>query len=337
MDTLHDMNCPPKGQGRRGGLPWLGTYILERHGTLGPGKGKGASWDVENTHVDDIRTLTVRLGRGGGRIQFYVDMRDRRYPLLHTGGPAGDADGAMGALVGDGAHRLDHAWLPSGLMARWAGAINVDPGGRVAGHGSRGRGAMPESEAGGTGAGGRRRPAADPHGDGKMATRGQKKKPDAHAEGRIPGTGRFCIRRGQSIRDYLHIVEGCKDEYAGIVARAERRRMGLTRRGGSRAYGGGPIEIMYPRVGGLGRLIDSMFGATRPFRLSGIKIRRDSDYGVPAVDLHGGSPIDFEIAPTFMRVYTRRKSCGNTMLRIFANLQARHCAGARCEELETLA
>ena len=215
----------------------------------------------------------------GGRaaLQFYMDMANRRYPLLHTGAPAAAANAAVAALVGGCERRTDRTWLPAALIKRWA---------------------------------------AGPH-----------------AREQASRTGRLSIMAGMTIQDHLHTVRACRDEYAAIVAGVEGCGMGITERGGPREYGGRPIEITYPRVGDLARLVDAMFRAARPLYLWGIKVKREDDcYGVPAVDLHEGSPIGFEIAPDLMRVYSRRGACGNTILRVFASLQASH--GAQCEEIE---
>ena len=42
---------------------------------------------------------------------------------------------------------------------------------------------------------------------------------------------------------------------------------------------------------------------------------------VVAVDLHTGDPIDLEVTPSTIRIYLPKGSCGNTVLRIYVNLQ----------------
>lgn len=348
MDTLHDMNHQTGGRGpgrdSRGRAPRLRTYVLERNGPLGPGRGEKASWDVGDTGVDEIKILTVMPGRGGAPRQFYIDMADGRFILLHTDGPAEGADADMEMLVEDGSHKLDHVWFHSGLMERWAREPNWEFGGYAINHGGllREESTTLRMEVSGTEAGRLRRSIAGLRDSGGMmsheaikVSRGSKRARDGYVEERISNRGCFTIKRGRSIQDHLHIVEDCKDEYACMVASAEECRMGKVLQDGSWTYGGRPMEITYPRVKKLGRFVGALFRATQPFRLWGIGIKRDRDYySVPAIDLHEGSPIDFEITPTFMRVYTRRESCGNTMLRLLANLQAQYSASARCEGLE---
>ncbi|MDD9813578.1 MAG: hypothetical protein OXU37_04845 [Thaumarchaeota archaeon] len=348
MDALYDLNLPPKnrkpGKDSRGCFTVLKTYILERNGAFVAGSGKRVSWDIRNTGVDDIKILNVWLAARSGQARFYMDTKDRRFLLLHTDDLAEDANDAIGALVEDGGHKLDHAWFHSSLMERWIGRLNGEFDGYAIGHGGllRERPTTLKMEVSGTEARRVYRSIAGNKDSGGImsheaieVSRGSRKSLDAHVGERISNTGYFSIKRGWSIEDHLHIVGGCKDEYAGMVGRVERFRMGETLRGGSWTYGGGPIEITYPKVRKLERFVDAMFSATWPFRLWGIKVRREDDYySVPAVDLHEGSPIDFEITPTFMRVYTRRGSCGNTILRLLTNLQSQYSASTRCEELE---
>jgi len=348
MDQLYDMNHPPKerkpGQDSRGRFTELKTYILERNGVFEPGQGKWASWNIGNTSVDDIKILTVWPRGGVDPLQFYVDMDDRRYLLFHTEAPAENANSAMETLVEDGKHRLDHTWFHSSLMERWVGRLNGGFNGYAINHGGllREKTVTLKMEVSGTEARRLYQSIAELQGNDRLmsheaieVSHGSKKTLGGHVEERISNTGYFSIKRGRSIQDHLHIVGDCKDEYSGIVKNVEKCRMGEATRGGSRTYGGNPIEITYPKVEKLEPFVDTLFQATRPFRLWGIKVKREDDYySVPAVDLHEGSPIDFEITPELMRVYTRKGSCGNTILRLLTNLQTHYSASVRCVETE---
>ena len=66
-----------------------------------------------------------------------------------------------------------------------------------------------------------------------------------------------------------------------------------------------------------------------------MKVRRkDMQYSVPAVDLHDGSVINFEITPEAMRIYLSRGSCGNTVMRLLANMQIHYDVRTKCDDLE---
>ncbi|RNJ71907.1 MAG: hypothetical protein EB832_04920 [Thaumarchaeota archaeon S14] len=165
--------------------------------------------------------------------------------------------------------------------------------------------------------------------------RGSQGRGGAFVEERISGTGRFSIRRGRSMGDHLDMVADCRGEYAKMVTSIERLRMGAPARDGHGGTGGRPLAITYPEVGNLERFVDAMFDAKEPFRLWDPKmLRKRGQYSVPAVDLHGGSIINFEITPHMMRIYLGQESRGSAVLRLLANLQAHHSAQAECADLE---
>ena len=86
---------------------------------------------------------------------------------------------------------------------------------------------------------------------------------------------------------------------------------------------GEPVNILFPRpIVDLEIFCDRVFSCAEPFRLWGVPVRLSNDsYRVSAVDLHVGSEVTFEISPDWMRIYLPKGSCGNTVIRIFTNLQ----------------
>lgn len=68
--------------------------------------------------------------------------------------------------------------------------------------------------------------------------------------------------------------------------------------------------------------VTAVFRGVYPFRLIGLAQSITKDYlAIPAVDLHGGHRLDFEVAPDFVRIFMRGSACANTVLRFEANLQ----------------
>lgn len=53
-----------------------------------------------------------------------------------------------------------------------------------------------------------------------------------------------------------------------------------------------------------------------------------------AIDLHTGSPVDFEIVSDTMRVYLDQGNCGSTILRLLTNLQMHHDAKDTCDQVD---
>ena len=91
---------------------------------------------------------------------------------------------------------------------------------------------------------------------------------------------------------------------------------------------------------------DSVFSGAEPFRLWGAPVLVGKDYfRVTALDLHVTHRITFEITRDFMRVYLADRSCGNTIARLYTNLQhyydsrvtMRSGEGTLCFELKSSA
>lgn len=79
-------------------------------------------------------------------------------------------------------------------------------------------------------------------------------------------------------------------------------------------------------------IVTTVFSGTKPFRIAGIPLKLADDYvSVRAVDLHSGSPLNFEVAPEMIRAYIPQGVCGNTLLRLETNLQQFFDAAVRLE------
>ncbi len=87
-------------------------------------------------------------------------------------------------------------------------------------------------------------------------------------------------------------------------------------------FSGAPIGIHFSReITDLSGFCDELFGARAPFRLWG-RPEVTGDYAVvDAVDLHVGQRLSMEIGRDWMRIYLNAGSCGNTVARLFSNLQ----------------
>jgi hypothetical protein len=141
---------------------------------------------------------------------------------------------------------------------------------------------------------------------------------DIKYDGKITG-------RGTSFQSYMTVVTTLYRKYANRVREFEKRfAVSITRRGtGRMAVAGEPLNITFKEpINNLAVFCDHLFSATRPFRLWGVpvKIAKDS-YHVAAVDLHVGARFNAEISPDFMRIYLNPGSCGNTLFRLYTNLQ----------------
>lgn len=348
MDKLYSMNNPPKsrrtGEPTRGRFTELKTYILECNEVFQTGGGDRFSWEVDDTGVDKIKILSVRRNGATPALQFYMDMEDRRFLLLHTDELAEKANDAVEGLVGEHRHKFDHTWFHSGLLKKWARSLGGGFSGYAINYGGvlAGKDDTLKMEVSGTNA--KRLYDALPvlkdtsrllsHEAIEMR-KGPKKPADAFVEERIANTGYFSIKHGKSIENHLDIVMNCKKEYGEMITNVEKCRMGAPSQNEHVAFEGRPLAITYPEVNNLAQFIDTMFNAKKPFKLWGIKIlRKEGQYSVPAVDLHEGSAINFEITSRMMRIYLEKGSCGNTILRLLTNLQTHYSAQTECSDLE---
>ena len=93
--------------------------------------------------------------------------------------------------------------------------------------------------------------------------------------------------------------------------------------GGGGRFTGEPLGITFSKpISDMTVFLDRVFSGTVPFRLSGVPVKiSDAMYRVTAVDLHVSQVLTFEVAPEFMRVYLPQGTCGNTLSRLYTNLQ----------------
>lgn len=352
VKELERMNTPPKRQPRparrtprrENGAERVKTYVLEAGKLVERGRGNAVSWEIGSGGFDDLKILRVRRNDlPGSACEFYLDKQDTRFLLLHTNESGTQANYAIRGLVSELDYAFDHTWFYTDMLQKWTrekggadGKYGIEHNGmfqkkptrvNIEGAGSRSiYYKMLEMEEMGGRASQR---SIDVQSEGKHGV-GQ------HVEERINNTGCFAIRRGKSVEDHLHVVSGCKDEYRDVVLRVEGNMLGVRRDGGSYELKGNPFVIQFSKkIPNLEAFIDAVFNSREPFKLWGTRQKiSDGYYGVASVDLHEGSAINFEIADDMMRVYLRKGSCGNTLVRLFTNLQLRYDTRIRCEELE---
>lgn len=133
--------------------------------------------------------------------------------------------------------------------------------------------------------------------------------------------------RGSNFGAYMQIVNGAVDNYASVVNEIEERFwLSLDPHGDEDSVGlrlrGEPFCITFNTHFNAEMLVRAMFNCGRPFRLMGTPEQlKDDFFVVDAIDLHVGQPLAFEIAPSLMRIYLYRGTCGNTIMRILRSLQ----------------
>ena len=300
---------------------------------------------VRDTGLDHIKILNVR--RNENSYEFFLDRRDPRFLVLHTNERSDDASRIVEKLTNDTRHAFDHAWLHSDMLRRIAGMPgNVFRGFGVSysdrylrseESGDAGIENMNLSISGSTAAEVQRMIQTNPRTRGASAHNMVRIMRGAasgrgHVQDEVHNTGYFALKRGKSVADHLALIGLCREEYAKAVKHVESLRIGTELVDGKRLFGGRPFDFKFKNdIKDLDSFISKMFNSEIPFKLWGIKSAISEGYfKVLAIDLHTGSPLDFEIAGDMMRVYLHKDSCGNTILRLLTNLQMYHDAEDAC-------
>lgn len=141
---------------------------------------------------------------------------------------------------------------------------------------------------------------------------------DIKYDGKITG-------RGSSFAVYNGLLTEVLNRYADTVRSAEDKfRIHWRAESGRGKMFGQPFYIhLGPKgISNLEHFCAKLFSGGEPFKLMGIPIRRNSNYyTISAVDLHVNQRVDFEVSRNTLSVFLPQKSCGNTLLRIYTNLQ----------------
>ena len=133
--------------------------------------------------------------------------------------------------------------------------------------------------------------------------------------------------RGTSFQSHINLVGSIYRNYAERVRGFEQRfslRYGIEADHGNKAtMTGEPLNITFSRpIADLEKFLAAVFGGTDPFRLWGTPVSLSNNfYRVTAIDMHVTNRITFEISPDFIRVFLPDGSCGNTIIRLYTNLQ----------------
>ena len=353
LDELSNMITPPKNydddQSEQGRLRELKTFMLESDdGFPLQAKLERMSYEVTDTGLDWIKILTVT--EEDHNHQFYLDVSDKRFFQLHTNHKSDTADRIIRALTGDRNHTLDNTWLYHDMLKRLAVKPNNYFHGFDISYSNTLvkdddlenltmsiRGSM-ASEVEDLIRTNDRLNKAGAY-DKVSISRGSGADPYERVQDDVHNNGYFAVKYGKSVQEHLHIVDYCREEYSKTVLGVENERIGVRDVDGERFLDGNSFYFEFPnRLVDLDAFIDRVFDSTRPFQLWGLKQQiRDGYYKILAVDLHTGSPMDFEIADDMMRAYIFKGSCGNTILRLLTNLQIYFDSQTRCPMVDYIA
>lgn len=351
VDHLEDMINQPYHDGddaSRGRPRELKTYIIEsNNGFSQQFKCGDLHCKVFDTDVDTIKILHMK--HHGHTLEFFLDVCDERFFTLHTNEKSKHVNDAINALTEDHNHMFDNTWFYSDMLKRFS----EKPGNKFNGFGV--------SYTNNTF-------ASDLVSDydiedlrlninGTHATKIQKmiekeprmsriiaydrvriqhgQTPD-HIQDDVHNNGYFAVKHGKSAQDHLQLVDSCKEEYAEMIHSIENLRMGVKTVNDKSLITGGQFDFEFQNeIEDVEFFISKVFNSAKPFQLWGLKSKIDHNYyKVTAVDLHAGGSINCDVAKNMMRVGIQDNTCGNTILRLFTNLQIHFDSKITCRQLE---
>lgn len=288
---------------------------------------------VLNSSRDDTVT-TLQTAIKGEAVEAYLDFTNPRFWLLHSMSESQLLDRMVSHWVDD-LPELDRAWFPVGLLDRYAqmgklkgigieynndwtkptdpsdddsSKFNMNLSSRFAGRVLQ----TMRSE----------------HGEPHLArlSRVIVESPGATSDVRFDGK---VTARGRVFTEHLSVISRIVKTYAEQVRKVESEyAIHGTCDGGRMTLRGSPIIFDLPAaISDLTDFCDKMFSGSVPFRLWGDPVRVSSQMiRVQALDLHSARTLGVEVTSKFLRLYLPKGSCGNSVLRLFTNLQARYDA-----------
>jgi len=354
MDTLSGImrsevaedEIEEEGEERRGRPRELKSYLVETNSK--PSESyltEKFQFKIRPTGLDNLKILQLGLGMSKSA-EFYVDMQDERFWVMHTGALANDAHRLVSLLTHIPEFQFDRAWIPAQMLE----GVTKTQANRFEGFGldyydyfvPEDSGEVPIEELSMSVSGSNAKQALD-----AMRSKPALQKSVSYnkirikrgdvlkfAKDDITQWGNFSVKDGDSIDDHIALVEEVRGDYRQAVSQVEKSRL-VGKESGNPRLEGKAFNITFESASpGLEFFIERLFSGTEPFRLWGIKSRVDKDYyQVNAIDLHSGYPLDFEIAPGLIRVYLSDRTCGNALLRLYVNLQHYFDSRVSCPEL----
>jgi hypothetical protein len=363
MDTLSSMmysELTEKEEEEEGGLETRGrnrdlkSYLIESNEAGLPERFEMGSYvgTVQPTDVSHVKILTFKEENMEPHYSFYVDQSDERFWILHTGAIAEKTHSIIKKFVSQRKFQLDRAWIPKHFLNKMASL----PGNRFDGldtdfsdyfhrdsnlpqdtlHlGAHGQFAQQAKNVIESNEAGLQRAIAY---DSFRITRGQSDGEEpVFSSDDLTYEGLLSVKSGKSIDHHISLVDATKSQYRELIEETENFQLRTKKVGDASRIEGKSIDIYFERKIEdfnvfLGRLLDSKL----PFRLWGIHQKIASDYyRVFALDLHSGHPLDLEVAPNLIRVYLPHGSCGNSVLRLYVNLQHYYDSRATSEEINS--
>ncbi len=319
----------------RGRPRLLKTYVMEANrGFPSDRDSFDVSIQVTDTGLPDVTILTLRHQAKSAR--FFVDLTDRRFWLLHTNALADEARWLFDRLVYSPKGSFDKIWLPNKMIHdiaemprnefRGFGLDYVDFFELDEEPSDRALEELTMRVSGSSSMVALKALSVEKRLQNSLATslvrvkRGDKQD---FVLDELAYDGRFSARGGNSIDAYTSLIEITTKKYRNLIETIERNSLGIKEVEGRTLVQGRAFDFNFDReIPNISLFLAILVNSKQPFRIWGLKNKLlNGVYQVFGVDLHTGDSIDMEISSHLLRVYLPENSCGNTILRLYTNLQ----------------
>jgi hypothetical protein len=319
------------GREIRGKQAELKTYIMESNNATTEISGHMFATQY-STDLPEISILRLEYENRVGT--FYVDSTDKRFLVLYTNDLVEIADPLYNRLVHSTSNYFDKIWLPTEVL---------DDLSKLSGNVFKGFGlkysdffasverdqTLDELRVAATGplssealnALNTSKKLGNKLSYSKMRVlRGND---ESFATDELRFNGRIITTSGDSAEDHVSFVDIIRKFYRRLIEHVEGSSIGVRKVEDRMLLEGHAFDLELNReIDDLDRFTRILLNSRKPFRLWGLKNKVFPNMQkVAAVDLHTGDPIDLEITPSLIRVYLPKKACGNTVLRLYVNLQ----------------
>lgn len=347
LDHLAHLNDSVDTEDDRGRPRELKSYMLEvDEPILDNLELKNYSIGIKQTNLDHVKFLRVKNHKKN--LDFYLDTENPRFNILHTGELAEDADSFVRGLTSSNNHKFDSAWIPTTMLDDIAHSFNNT----LWGYGikyddifSEAKGVIPNESLYMTITGNSSKTVRDviQKSTEHKHTMGYHKisivhgKNDCGVREDIQYDGRFIIKKGNSIDEHISLLNYVCDEYSKKMEMIENKRIHMTQESHDKdsKLSGSAFEFNFTRhVNDWTKFLVKIFDSKPPFRIYGfINNVENGMYQILCVDMHTGDPLNIEIYDGVVRVYLPQHSCGNVVLRLFANMQRYFDSRMSCRQL----
>ena len=300
--------------------------------------------------ADEPTLLSIETKIRGEYLVMYVDFTNPRYWLLHSMGSSNAVDWMIDKLIAT-SPKLDRAWLPANFLERISGmgsfrGLNLDYDRRIVPDVDFQSPEAPveflKMQLWGNKAGDilriMREEDAFPHettlAKVKVKFWLNEESDEEFSLDDIKYNGKVTAR-GTSFQSHIALITHLYRIYAKQIKKLEDTySLRSAEDDGRLSLHGAPINFRFDRpIANLEVFCESIFSCREPFRLWGIPVRQTENfYRVHAVDLHAGNPFQGEISREFIRLYLPEGSCGNSIVRLYTNLQHHYDSLVRAED-----